>query len=81
MMIELDEYTKLHMVYSQFHIRMHSKLMKKMESKSGWDDPNWNIEDIKRQLIEHIEKGDFVDVANFAMFADYNLRGKDEKRD
>ena len=53
-----------------FNDEMKRKLKKKfMEGKSGWDSENWDIEDIKRQLIEHVEKGDFVDVANFAMFA------------
>ncbi len=55
----------------EFAAKMKAKLRRKaiVDGKSGWDDPEWPIEDIKRQLAEHIEKGDMVDVANFAMFA------------
>ena len=53
-----------------FNKAMKEKLRKKfLEGKDGWDSEDWEIEDIKLQLINHIEKGDFVDVANFAMFA------------
>jgi hypothetical protein len=55
---------------SAFADELNIKLLRKIdEGKSGWDDPEWPIEDIKRQLIEHVKKGDFVDVAAFAMFA------------
>jgi len=40
-----------------------------LQGKSGWDDPDWPAEDIIQQLIDHVEKGDYVDVAAFAMFA------------
>ena len=54
-----------------FQGRMMSKLHRKtMEGWSGWDD--LSVEECKQRLINHIEKGDFVDVANFAFFADYN---------
>ena len=49
---------------------MKQKLKKKfIEGKDGWDDPNWPIENVLDQLRAHIDKGDMVDVANFAMFA------------
>ncbi len=49
---------------------MKRKLRQKfIEGKSGWDDPTWPIEDVIAQLAAHVEKGDMVDVANFAMFA------------
>jgi hypothetical protein len=52
-----------------FAEKMKAKLIQKnLEGKAGWDDPDWSIEDLKRQLIDHVEKGDFVDVANFALF-------------
>jgi hypothetical protein len=52
-----------------FAKHMKSKLrMKAMEGKSGWDDPEWTRDQIKRAMIEHVDKGDPVDVANFAAF-------------
>lgn len=39
------------------------------QGKQGWDDPGWQREEILEQLRQHLEKGDMVDVANFAMFA------------
>lgn len=53
-----------------FAEQMKCKLAKKfLEGKSGWDDPEWSMEDKLRQLREHIDRGDMIDVANFAMFA------------
>jgi len=53
-----------------FSVEMKEKLIKKYnEGRTGWDDKNWPIEEIKELLIDHVKKGDFVDVANFAMFA------------
>ncbi len=52
-----------------FRNAMLSKLRRKaVEGKSGWDDPDWTKEQILEALKEHVEKGDMVDVANFAMF-------------
>lgn len=63
-----------------FADEMKRKLRRKfMEGKSGWDDPQWPREDILRQLVQHVEKGDMVDVANFAMFA-WNQEGSDRQR-
>ena len=48
---------------------MRAKLISKfMEGYSGWDDPEWSVEDIKASLLAHLEKGDPVDIANFAAF-------------
>jgi hypothetical protein len=48
---------------------MKEKLRKRWsEGRTGWDDPNWTVEDMKKQLIEHVDKGDPVDIANFAAF-------------
>ena len=47
-----------------------TKLVHKyLEGRSGWDDPEWPREDILKQLRAHIDKGDMIDVAAFAMFA------------
>lgn len=53
-----------------FADEMKKKLIKKfMEGYHGWDDPNWSRKEIVDRLYKHIDKGDMVDVANFAMFA------------
>jgi len=65
-----SEVKALECCLKDFNNEMKSKLLKKRnEGKCGWDSPEWDIENIKSQLIKHIEKGDFIDVANFAMFA------------
>ena len=52
-----------------FQGRMMAKLRdKSIEGWHGWED--LSEEECKRRLIEHAEKGDFVDVANYAFFAD-----------
>jgi hypothetical protein len=53
-----------------FAAQMKSKLRRKaLEGYSGWDDPDWQRAEIIDRLKSHIDKGDMVDVANFAMFA------------
>lgn len=53
-----------------FIAHLRGKLRAKARAgKSGWDDPGWTREDILSQLIQHIDKGDMLDVAAFAMFA------------
>ena len=47
---------------------MKKKLIRKFPEKLGWDNPEWRTDDIKKQLIAHVEKGDPIDVANFAAF-------------
>lgn len=48
---------------------MKKKLYRKMmEGKSGWDDPTWPMDSIRYALIDHVYKGDPVDVAAFAAF-------------
>jgi hypothetical protein len=51
-----------------FSAEMRAKLHAKAANRGGWDDPSWTVDDIKRALIEHIDRGDPVDVANFAAF-------------
>ena len=38
------------------------------KKRTGWDTEEWDIDDIKQQLIEHIKKGDPLDVAAYAAF-------------
>jgi hypothetical protein len=46
---------------------MREKLKKKRdEGRCGWFGPNIQSHDLKKMLIDHIEKGDMVDVINFA---------------
>ncbi len=66
----MSEKGRLLSAVEDFSEEMKSKLLDKAdEGKRGWDDYDWPLSDIKKQLLEHVEKGDFVDVANFAMFA------------
>ena len=54
-----------------FAEEMKAKLIDKLtKGYSGWDDPEWSSEQIKKTLKEHLDKSnsDMVDVANFAMF-------------
>ena len=68
--LDMHELLDLIEAVDNFSYDMIEKLRQKAEEgKRGWNDPNWDIEDIKQQLIEHAEKEDFIDVANFAMFA------------
>lgn len=53
-----------------FTQQLRQKLIHKLhQNKSGWDDPDWSRAHIIRCLLEHVEKGDMLDVAAFAMFA------------
>jgi hypothetical protein len=53
----------------RFAAAMKAKLAKKREEgRGGWNDPaQCSVEDLARMLVEHLPKGDPVDVANFAM--------------
>lgn len=63
-----------------FALKMKKKLRAKShEGKQGWNDPYWSVQDIKKQLREHITKGDPVDVANFALFWYWKLLVKESK--
>ena len=54
-----------------FCLKMKDKLIyKHLQGRRGWDDPQWSRADILQALKEHIDKGDPVDIANFAMFLD-----------
>jgi hypothetical protein len=47
---------------------MDEKLRLSREKGRGgwWDSSTCSIEDLKRMLVEHVDKGDMVDVMNFA---------------
>lgn len=53
----------------RFAIAMKAKLaQKRTEGRSGWDNPDaCSVEWLSELLIRHIEKGDPIDVGNFAM--------------
>lgn len=64
-----DELEKLVPVFSEFSREMQTKLaVKLVQGADGWDDPEWTIEMATKALEAHVKKGDFVYVANFAMF-------------
>ncbi len=56
----------------RFSGEMHAKLGRKhAEGSRGWsivDDSDWTVDVIKKRLLDHVEEGDPVDVANFALF-------------
>ena len=61
---------------SAFAREMKKKLREKMrEGYHGWDDPDsFNPKAIMRALVDHVDKGDPVDVANVAAFL-WNMEG------
>ncbi|WP_126284823.1 hypothetical protein [Burkholderia stagnalis] len=61
----------------RFCAAMKAKLAKKRtEGRGGWDDPSsCHIATLARYLVEHVGKGDPIDVANFAMML--HQRGAD----
>ena len=53
----------------RFAARMKDKLtLAQQRGKRGWRDPSWTDEQISKDLREHCDKGDPVDVANYCMF-------------
>lgn len=64
------EFEALDALVDKFAAEMKRKLRRAATQKgrSGWDDPSWPVYDIKGRLLTHVEKGDPVDVANFAAF-------------
>lgn len=53
---------------------MEAKLIEKLRASwCGWDDPE-NADMLKRQLCQNILEGDWIDVANLALFL-WNLEG------
>lgn len=64
------EFKALDFLVDSFANEMKRKLRRAAieKGRSGWDDPAWSLDDIKAALLAHVEKGDAVDVANFAAF-------------
>lgn len=72
-----DETEILDRCVDAFAEAMKLKLRQKADEGSyGWDDDGWPVSDIVNALDDHVKKGDFVDVANFAMFA-WNRGGEE----
>jgi hypothetical protein len=69
-MSEIDDLIELNKLVDRFAAAMKHKLKKAAVEKgrSGWNDPSWTPDDIKADLLRHVEKGDPVDVANLAAF-------------
>ena len=65
----MGEARALDTLVNRFAEVMRRKLMRKLSTGySGWDDPDWTEASIRAAMIEHVEKGDPVDIANFAAF-------------
>lgn len=60
----------------KFAQAMANKLRdKSAEGKDGWEDPEeCSVDDLARWMVEHLAKGDPVDIANFCMML--SLRGE-----
>ena len=56
-----------------FAFELKMKLVRAMErkGKSGWESPDWKDECIK-ELLQHVAKGDPLDVAAYAAFCWYH---------
>lgn len=62
----------------KFNTLMRDKLsISRLKGKHGWHDENvCSIEFLVKSLVEHLAKGDMVDVANFAMFINQRVGQK-----
>lgn len=77
---DFAELKALDALVDDFADAMKKKLLKKMmDDKAGWDDPQWPRANILQQLRLHVDRGDMVDVANFAAFAWNQEAGEGEK--
>lgn len=64
-----NERASLRAMCEVFAIAMFDKLDAKLKGgRDGWDSENWTPEEILEALKEHVDKGDPIDIANFAMF-------------
>ena len=67
---EASQNLAIRMLVNALTSKMKEKLLNKMHHGcGGWDNPEWTIDQIKQAIIHHVEKGDFIDVANLAAFA------------
>lgn len=66
----LAEKRALGKLHKEFSKKTKDKLFYQVDrGRLGWNYESWTLDDIKQAIILHIEKGDFVDVANLAAFA------------
>lgn len=66
--MSVEEQNELIEVAVEFNAEMLKKILaKERAGYQGWENPQM-AEYLRRQLVEHTEKGDYVDVANIAMF-------------
>lgn len=81
---DCQEFASLCAMVDAFAEEMKEKLLAKLdEGMGGWDDPAWKIhgeDGIRQRMESHFDKGDPVDVANFACFW-WNRLPQEEKCD
>ncbi len=69
-----ENYAAMKKVVDEFAAHMLSKMWKsasKRDNADAWQDPAFAPE-IRQHLLEHVDKGDPVDVAIYAMFAHWH---------
>ena len=66
----LDDYPAIVIGTFRFRNAMKAKLEKKvLEGRGGWNIPSQcSIKRLEQMLLDHVKKGDPVDIANFCMF-------------
>jgi len=71
----MDE--KLQRLFKQFTKVMKVRLLKKEEAGwSGWDERSlMPLDELMDRIFDNLNKGDWIDVANLAMFAFYHYGG------
>lgn len=69
-LVNLDaERAQLRQLVADFAEELEAKLLAKLSAgRAGWDEEEWTVEQIKAALVDHVDKGDPVDVAAFAAF-------------
>lgn len=82
---EAQEIDKLCTLVDRFANEMKIKLVRKLKAGyRGWDTPSWTVPQVRKALLEHLDKGDPTDIANFAAFMWYkeqeNKGAKEEEQ-
>lgn len=74
---ELAECHSDDVAIDEFAAAMKAKMaQKRAEGRGGWDDPGeCSIFELAQMLVEHLPKGDPVDIANFAMMLFHRENG------
>ena len=67
----------------RFRLAMLEKLaIKRLEGRGGWHDPEQcAVSDLHAMLLDHVEKGDMIDIANFAMMIWNREQSSDTKQE